>query len=113
MIRNRTIVALARVVVAFEPRDGGGTWHSSVNALAMGKPLFVASATRRGAKGRGLEHLVRRGAVALDLARMPAPAALWRLAEGYRVRSPGDQVPLFGTGPGKGAPTRERQRGTR
>jgi len=96
LIRNRTIVALSEAVVAFEPRDSGGTWHSSVTALRMGKPLFLVSASRQGAKGRGFRQLVRHGAVALDPLRMPDGPALARLIAEYRpLRSP-DQLALFG-----------------
>ncbi|MHC5033951.1 MAG: DNA-processing protein DprA [Planctomycetota bacterium] len=95
LLRNRTIVALSKAVVAFEPRDCGGTWHSSITALRMRKPLFVVSASRRGAKGRGLEQLVRLGAVALDPTRMPDPEALACLIADYRPPPSADQLPLF------------------
>jgi predicted Rossmann fold nucleotide-binding protein DprA/Smf involved in DNA uptake len=97
LIRNRTIVALADAVVAFEPRDRGGTWHSSLNALQMRKPLFVVSAARRGARGRGLQRLVRLGAVALDPRIMPDPDEVDRLAAEYSPPPAVDQLPLFRT----------------
>jgi DNA processing protein len=96
LMRNRTIAALSDVVIAFEPRDCGGTWHTSTAALAMGKPLFVVSACRRGAKGRGLRRLVRLGAVALDAGRMPDVAELARLAADYRPPARPAQTDLFG-----------------
>jgi len=97
LLRNRTIVALSRAVVAFEPRDSGGTWHSSLWALRMRKPLFVVTAVRRGATGRGLDHLVRQGAVALDAARMPDAAELARLVAEYRPPPWPAQLPLLGS----------------
>jgi DNA processing protein len=95
LLRNRTIVALSEAVVAFEPRDGGGTWHSAVNALRMRKPLYVVCASQRGGKGRGLTRLVRMGAVALDPVRMPDAAAFRRLTAEYRVPPVPEQAPLF------------------
>ncbi|MHC4479754.1 MAG: DNA-processing protein DprA [Planctomycetota bacterium] len=95
LLRNRTIVALSEAVVAFEPRDVGGTWHSSITALRMRRPLFVASGSRRGAKGRGLRRLVRLGAVALDPARMPDPEALACLVAEYSPPPAPDQLSLF------------------
>lgn len=95
LLRNRTIVALSRAVVAFEPRDGGGTFHSSMAAIAMRKPLFVVAASRRGAKARGLTRLVRLGAVALDAAAMPNPDELDRLVAEYRPVPCPDQLLLF------------------
>jgi DNA processing protein len=97
LIRNRTVAALSEAVVAFEPRDSGGTWHTCLNALRMRKPLFVVSATRRGARGRGLCRLVRLGAVALDLETMPGPASLDRLVADYEPPTGVDQLPLFET----------------
>jgi DNA processing protein len=100
LIRNRTIVALSDAVVAFEPRDSGGTWHSSITALQMRKPLFLVTAARDGAKGRGLMRLVRQGAVALDPRRMPDAPALARLVAEYRPPPSPDQLALFdGAGP--------------
>jgi len=95
LMRNRTIVALSDAVVAFEPRDSGGTWHSSVTALRMRKPLFLVAAARDGAKGRGLLCLVRQGAVALDPRRMPDAPALARLIAEYRPPACADQLALF------------------
>jgi predicted Rossmann fold nucleotide-binding protein DprA/Smf involved in DNA uptake len=95
LIRNRSIVALAEAVVAFEPRDTGGTWHSSLNALQMRKPLFIVSSARRGARGRGLQRLVRLGAVALDPRVMPGPEEIDRLAADYSPPAELDQLPLF------------------
>ncbi len=98
--RNRLIVALSDAVVAFEPRDTGGTWNSCSHALDMRKPLFVASATRQGARGRGLGCLVRRGAVALDPAQMPDAAAFARLVATYRPAPAATQEDLFPAGTG-------------
>jgi len=95
LMRNRTIVALSEAVVAFEPRDCGGTWHSATNALRMGKPLYVVSASQRGGKGRGLRRLVRMGAVALDPVRMPDAAAFQRMVAEYRVPPMPQQASLF------------------
>ena len=89
-------MALSEAVVAFEPRDGGGTWHSSINALRMRKPLYVVTGSQRGGKGRGLTRLVRMGAVALDPVRMPDPAAFRRLVAEYRPPPMPEQVSLFG-----------------
>jgi DNA processing protein len=96
IIRNRTIAALADAVVAFEPRDTGGTWHTSITALRMRKPLFVVAASHQGAKGRGLRRLVRLGAVALDPRHMPDPPALAMLIADYQPPPAPDQLPLFG-----------------
>ena len=83
-------MALSDAVVAFEPRDRGGTRHSSIAALQMGKALFVVSAAHQGAKGRGLKQLVRLGAVALDPDRMPDAEALASCrALGRQERGPG------------------------
>lgn len=95
LMRNRTIVALSDAVVAFEPRDTGGTWQGCTTALRMRKPLFVVTASREGAKGRGLTHLVRRGGVALDPARMPDSAALAQLVADYRPPVSLGQLPLL------------------
>jgi DNA processing protein len=97
LIRNRTIVAMAEAVIAFEPRDTGGTWHSSLNALQMRKPLFIVSGARRGARGRGLQRLVRLGAVAVDPHVMPDPAEMDRLIAEYAPPQAVDQLPLFRT----------------
>lgn len=95
LMRNRTIVALSGAVVAFEPRDCGGTWHSSITALRMRKPLYVVTAARQGAKDRGLRRLVRMGAAALDPDRMPDAPALACLVADYRPPPCAGQLPLF------------------
>jgi len=95
LMRNRTIVALSDAVVACEPRDTGGTWHSSINALRMRKPLYVVSASQRGGKGRGQARLVRMGAVAMDPVRMPDAAAFQRMVADYRVPPVAQQGALF------------------
>lgn len=91
LVRNRTIVALADAVMAFEPRDSGGTWQAAVTALAMGKPLFVASAAAAGAKSRGLRRLVRAGAVALEPQAMPDGEEFLRMVAGYTPPPPATQ----------------------
>ncbi len=98
LMRNRTIVALSEAVVAFEPRDGGGTWHSSINALRMRRPLYVVCASTSGAKARGLRKLVRMGAVAVDPVRMPDAAAFRQMVADYRVPPAPAQVSLFEAG---------------
>jgi predicted Rossmann fold nucleotide-binding protein DprA/Smf involved in DNA uptake len=95
LVRNRTIVALSDAVVAFEPRDCGGTYHTSLTAFRMRKPLFVVTASADGAKDRGLKRLVRLGAVALDPSCMPDADALARLIAEYRPPPGADQLPLF------------------
>jgi DNA processing protein len=95
LTRNSHIVALSDAVVAFDPRDRGGTWNSCMHALRMGRPLFVVTAARRGAKQRGQRRLVRRGAVALDPDCMPDAPAFARLVAGYRAPSPPAQDELF------------------
>ncbi len=100
LMRNRSIVALSEAVVAFEPRDTGGTWHSATQALLMGRPLFVVSTSRAGAKERGLKRLVRRGAIALDATRMPDASTFRAMAENYVAPCPGRQQGLFGRGEG-------------
>jgi DNA processing protein len=99
LMRNRVIVALADAVVAFEPRDRGGTWHSCNQALALQRPLFVVNASSAQATGRGRERLVRRGAVALQAGHMPSVQELDRLIADYRPLPTGDQTSLFGTTP--------------
>jgi len=100
LLRNRTIVALSEAVVAFEPRDSGGTWHSAINALRMHKPLFVVCGSQRGGKGRGVTRLVRLGAAALDPVRMPDAGAFRRLVAEYRTPPVPEQAALFdSTGP--------------
>ncbi len=93
--RNRLIVALSDAVVGFEPRDTGGTWNSCTHALRMRKPLFVASGTLEGARGRGLRSLVRRGADALDVARMPDAGEFARMVAAYRPAPAAAQEELF------------------
>ena len=95
LIRNRTIVALSGAVVAFEPRDTGGTWHSCLTALRMNKPLFVASTCASAAQRRGLRQLVRFGAAALDLRHMPEHAAFEELVRAYCPPPGALQLPLF------------------
>lgn len=95
LVRNHTIVALSDAVVAFEPRDNGGTWRSSIAALRMGRPLFIVCAAAGRAKRRGLERLVRLGAEALEPGAMPDGAALGRMIADYRPPPSTDQLPLF------------------
>jgi len=95
LLRNRTIVALADAVVAFDPRDRGGTWHSSRQALAMGKPLFVASECRSPELARGVARLTSMGATRLDLSAMPDAAALSAAIAAHRRDVPQMQSYLF------------------
>jgi len=95
LVRNHTIVALGDAVVAFEPRDTGGTWHSSLLALKMRKPLFVVCCSDAAGKRRGLEHLLRFGAAALDVANMPDADAFDRMVRDYRPPPQPLQLPLF------------------
>jgi DNA processing protein len=95
LMRNRVIVALADAVVAFEPRDRGGTWHSCNQALEMGRPLFVVNAAEDASHARGHRSLVRRGAVALAADHMPSPEELGRMVAEYRAPARGDQTSLF------------------
>ncbi|KPK65343.1 MAG: hypothetical protein AMK73_03230 [Planctomycetes bacterium SM23_32] len=95
LMRNRTVAALSDAVVAFEPRDCGGTWHTSNTALALGRPLFVVSGSRHDAKGRGLSRLVRLGAIALDPGRMPDAEELAQLTAQYRPPRSAAQLGLF------------------
>jgi len=95
LMRNRTIVALSQAVVAFEPRDTGGTRHSSLTALSMGKPLFVVCCSAAPAKRRGLKQLVDMGAVAIDPDNMPDAVAFERLVRDYVPPPRPSQLPLF------------------
>lgn len=96
LIRNRTVVALSDAVVAFEPRDTGGTWRTALYALRLGKPLFVVSAARRSAKERGLRRLVGMGASALDPGCMPDADEFARLVADYRPPPRPEQGLIFG-----------------
>ena len=95
LMRNRTIAALGDAVVAFDPRDCGGTWHTSVTALRMRRPLFVVCGRAVGAPGRGLRRLVQMGATALDPAHMPSAAELADLIADCRPPPAPSQLPLF------------------
>ena len=81
LIRNRTIVALARATVAFEPRDRGGTWHSSRRSLRMRRPLFVVNGSDESSKKRGLHALKSSGATVLDSDDMPDPETFANMVE--------------------------------
>jgi DNA processing protein len=98
LMRNCVIVALADAVVAFEPRDRGGTWHSCHRALEMERPLFVVNAADDPARQRGLRKLVRKGAVALQPDHMPSPRELDRLISDYEPRVWAEQTGLFNDG---------------
>jgi len=93
--RNRTTAALSDAVVAFEPRDVGGTWRTCLEALRLRKPLFVVAPQADGPKGRGLRRLVRMGGVALDPRQMPAADSFARLVSEYAPPAPLDQTELF------------------
>jgi DNA processing protein len=105
LLRNRTIVALSDAVVAFDPRDCGGTWHSSRQALAMSRPLFVASECASPELARGVAHLVSHGAVRLDLTAMPDAAALTALITEHRGRPRPVQSSLLLTPPHQTGPS--------
>jgi len=91
LARNRTIVALSSAVVAFEPRDT----NSCVAALRMGKPLFVASSRATPPLRRGLRALVRMGACALDIERMPDAEEVQELMHRHGPRTRAAQARLF------------------
>jgi DNA processing protein len=95
LMRNCTIVALADAVVAFEPRDRGGTWHSCNQAIRLGRPLFVVNAREDAACARGQRSLVRRGAVALAAGHMPSPEELQEMATRCAPAESGVQGRLF------------------
>jgi len=98
LMRNRTVVALSDAIVAFEPRDVGGTWHACINALRLGRPLFVVTAADAGARARGRRKLVRMGAAALDPARMPNPEEFARMVADFTPPAAPEQTFLFGPG---------------
>jgi len=95
LMRNRTIVALADAVFAFDPRDRGGTWHSCRQAVALGIPLFVASECATPELTRGVSRLVAMGATRLEPTAMPEPGAVSALicSAGRQVRP--TQTALF------------------
>ncbi len=95
LMRNRTVAALADAVVAFDPRDCGGTWHTSVTALRMRRPIFIVCGRPEGARGRGLRRLVRMGATALDPAHMPGAAELADMETHFRPPPGTSQLSLF------------------
>ncbi|MFO8007500.1 MAG: DNA-processing protein DprA [Candidatus Brocadiia bacterium] len=98
LMRNSHIVALAQAVLAFDPRDCGGTWNSCTHALRLGRPLFVVTGDRRGARGRGLRRLVRMGAQALDPDLMPSAAEFSRMVAVYQPPPSARQVDIFRRG---------------
>ncbi len=94
--RNRLITALSRAVIAFEPRDRGGTWHSSNQTLKMNKTLFVLSNHTDTAHINGLNLLKRRGAVELDVVKMPECEELEkRIEQLYEKCESKEQAQLF------------------
>ena len=95
LIRNRTIVALADAVVAFEPRDRGGTWHACLTGLEMRKPLFVAGRAADAARRHGMSRLLRLGARELDLRDMPDAAEFQQSVRAWRPPCEQAQLPLF------------------
>ena len=95
LMRNRTIVSLSDCVVAFEPRDHGGTRHSSLTALRMGKPLFVVSASSGSARRRGVERLIRMGAAPLDVENMPDGEGFQRLLSEFEPPRTASQLKLY------------------
>ena len=81
MQRNRTIVALSRVLVCVEPGGTGGTLETARKALKMGRPLFLL---RHGgdADWRATERLAASGGEILDAADLDGAAAA--VAAAYR-----------------------------
>lgn len=95
LMRNALIVALSEAVVAFEPRDTGGTWNACQHALAMRRPLFIVAGSPSGAKERGRRKLVRMGAAALDPDCLPDAREFAELVEQYRPPRCPEQGGLF------------------
>ncbi|MFP4026950.1 MAG: DNA-processing protein DprA [Candidatus Brocadiia bacterium] len=93
--RNRSIVAMSRAILGFEPRDHGGTWHSCITTLKMRKPLFVVGYRQNPEHRRGLKRLVRLGAVALDRETMPTPAEFEQMVQKYEPPPLAEQLSLF------------------
>ena len=98
LMRNRTIAALADAVVAFEPRDCGGTWRTCLLALQMRKPLFLVTASSGACHARALVRLVRMGATALDPCSMPDAEEFAQLARDYEPVRGAAQTGLFAQG---------------
>ncbi len=66
MSRNKTICALADVVIVVQAGERGGTKHAGATALKMGKPVFAISPPSAGLSGwEGNEALMREGALPL------------------------------------------------
>ncbi len=99
LIRNKMITALARAVVAFEPRDRGGTWHSSNMALKMGKPLYVVPSGESRPHVRGHDRLLRRGAKSLDISAMPLVEEFETMVADCDPPVRERRAPLFGDEP--------------
>jgi len=95
LMRNALIAALSDAVLAFEPRDTGGTWNTCRHALAMRRPLFVVAGSPRGAKGRAMRRLVRTGATALDPDCLPDAAEFAELVRDYQPLLRPEQRRLF------------------
>lgn len=95
LIRNRTVAALSGAIVAFEPRDHGGTWHTCLAALCMRKPLFVVAARAGQPYRRALESLVRMGATALEPQCMPDAREFRELLAAHHSAPAIGQLPLF------------------
>jgi predicted Rossmann fold nucleotide-binding protein DprA/Smf involved in DNA uptake len=62
-MRNQALVALSEAVIAVEPGDTGGTWHSIKHAVKMNRPLYY----HEGARNDLLGKLKDSGAVRIEL----------------------------------------------
>jgi DNA processing protein len=98
LLRNRTIVGTSQAVIGFDPRDRGGTWHSCRTALRLRKPTFVCCSTRPAPRRRGLQKLVRWGAVALNPECLPDFSEFEDMVRSYQPPSPEVQKGLFRSG---------------
>lgn len=61
--RNQVMVALSEAVIAVEPGDTGGTWHSIKHAVKMGRPLYY----NEGSRADLLKKLEDSGAVKIEM----------------------------------------------
>ena len=62
-MRNQVLVALSEAVIAVEPGDTGGTWHSIRYAVKMGRPLYYQEGSRNDLFGK----LEDSGAVRIEM----------------------------------------------
>ncbi|TET33054.1 MAG: hypothetical protein E3J72_17905 [Planctomycetota bacterium] len=70
MQRNRTIVALSRVVLCFEPGPKGGTRETARQAMRLSRPLFLAR-YESDVNWKPAEQLAARGGNLIMLASQP------------------------------------------